>query len=73
MAGCCSTGQPYDADGAWAATGKVVPALLADLLNEAYFDLPAPKSTGRDLFHADWLNSKLAATRAPAPPTCRRR
>jgi anhydro-N-acetylmuramic acid kinase len=54
-------GQPYDADGAWAATGKVVPALLADLLNEPYFDLPAPKSTGRDLFHADWLNSKLAS------------
>ena len=54
-------GQPYDANGAWAATGQVIPALLAELLNEAYFALPAPKSTGRDLFHADWLASKLAA------------
>ena len=54
-------GQPYDADGAWAATGKVIPALLAELLNEPYFALPAPKSTGRDLFHADWLAARLAA------------
>ena len=53
-------GKAYDEDGAWAATGKVLPALLADLLNEAYFDLPAPKSTGRDLFHADWLQDKLS-------------
>lgn len=54
-------GQPYDADGAWAASGKVIPALLAELLNEPYFALPAPKSTGRDLFHADWLAARLAA------------
>ncbi|WP_308923831.1 anhydro-N-acetylmuramic acid kinase [Janthinobacterium sp. J1-1] len=54
-------GQPYDADGAWAASGKVIPALLSELLNEPYFALLAPKSTGRDLFHADWLAGKLAA------------
>lgn len=54
-------GQPYDADGAWAASGKVIPALLAELLNEPYFALPAPKSTGRDLFNADWLAARLAA------------
>jgi anhydro-N-acetylmuramic acid kinase len=53
-------GQPYDANGAWAATGQVIPALLADLLNDPYFALPAPKSTGRDLFHADWLQNKLS-------------
>ncbi|OBV39018.1 anhydro-N-acetylmuramic acid kinase [Janthinobacterium psychrotolerans] len=60
-------GQPYDANGAWAATGKMIPALLAELLDEAYFALPAPKSTGRDLFHADWLAGKLAAHRDAAP------
>lgn len=54
-------GQPYDADGAWAASGKVMPALLSELLNEPYFALLAPKSTGRDLFHAEWLAAKLAA------------
>ncbi|WP_300749907.1 anhydro-N-acetylmuramic acid kinase [Janthinobacterium sp.] len=53
-------GLAYDASGAWAATGTVIPGLLADLLGEAYFALPAPKSTGRDLFHAEWLAGKLA-------------
>jgi anhydro-N-acetylmuramic acid kinase len=52
-------GQPYDAEGAWAAGGHVVPALLAAFRNEAYFRLPAPKSTGRDLFHAAWLEAHL--------------
>lgn len=60
-------GQPYDADGAWAATGKVIPTLLSTLLHEPYFALPAPKSTGRDLFHADWLAGKLAAYHATSP------
>lgn len=53
-------GLPYDADGAWAAQGRVLPALLADALREPYFAAPAPKSTGRDLFHADWLDRLLA-------------
>jgi anhydro-N-acetylmuramic acid kinase len=53
-------GHAYDADGAWAATGLVDPALLGVLLDEPYFLLPAPKSTGRDLFHADWLDANLA-------------
>lgn len=50
----------YDADGAWAATGTVDADLLATLLDEPYFQLPAPKSTGRDLFHAAWLDARLA-------------
>lgn len=53
------TGQPFDAGGAWAASGQVHAALLALLLDEPYFGLPAPKSTGRDLFHPDWLAGKL--------------
>ena len=53
-------GRAYDADGAWAATGLVDPALLGLLLDEPYFTLAAPKSTGRDLFHADWLDARLA-------------
>jgi anhydro-N-acetylmuramic acid kinase len=53
-------GQPYDADGAWAATGRNVPALLDSLLDEPYFRQPPPKSTGRDLFHEQWLDAKLA-------------
>lgn len=53
-------GKPYDDDGAWAASGSVNPALLDRLLAAPYFALAAPKSTGRDLFHLDWLDTQLA-------------
>lgn len=60
-------GTPYDENGRWAATGKVNPTLLADLLAESYFSAPPPKSTGRDLFNAAWLTDKLSAFREVAP------
>ncbi len=53
------TGKLYDEAGSWAASGRVVPALLASMLAEPYFALPAPKSTGRDLFNPGWLASHL--------------
>ena len=59
-----STGQRFDAGGAWAATGKVDSQLLDALLSEPYFALPPPKSTGRDLFNAPWLEARLHATGA---------
>lgn len=52
-------GEPYDRDGAWAASGQVHSALLAVLLADPYLQLPPPKSTGRDLFNADWLDGRL--------------
>ena len=61
------TGQPYDAGGAWAASGKLLPALLASLLDEPYFSQPIPKSTGRDLFSLDWLAGKLQPFAAERP------
>ncbi len=61
------TGQPFDAGGAWAASGKLVPALLASLLNEPYFSQPPPKSTGRDLFSLSWLAGKLQGFSAEQP------
>lgn len=60
-------GQPYDRDGAWAASGRVDAALLQRLQAEPYFELPPPKSTGRDLFHADWLDRHLSES-TPADP-----
>jgi anhydro-N-acetylmuramic acid kinase len=54
------TGMPYDAYGAWAATGHVSKPLLDMALREAYFKKPIPKSTGRDLFHWAWLQERLA-------------
>lgn len=52
-------GKTYDADGAWGASGRIVPALLAALLDETFLAIPPPKSTGRDLFHSTWLGNKL--------------
>jgi anhydro-N-acetylmuramic acid kinase len=54
------TGRPYDAGGHWAARGRVLAPLLALLRQEPYFGAPPPKSTGRDLFHPDWLQARLA-------------
>jgi anhydro-N-acetylmuramic acid kinase len=51
--------QSYDAAGAWAATGAIIPALLQTLCAEPYLALPPPKSTGRDLFDAAWLDMQL--------------
>ncbi|MCE3289111.1 MAG: anhydro-N-acetylmuramic acid kinase [Caulobacter sp.] len=60
-------GKAYDENGAWAASGQVDGALLTQLLKEPYFHLPAPKSTGRDLFHAEWLDAQLRhCTLSPA-------
>lgn len=61
------TGQPFDADGTWAAAGRVHGDLLATLLDEPYFGQSAPKSTGRDLFNAVWLARKLEKFSAVAP------
>jgi anhydro-N-acetylmuramic acid kinase len=47
--------QTYDAGGAWAARGQVDESLLARLLEEPYYALPAPKSTGKELFSGDYL------------------
>jgi anhydro-N-acetylmuramic acid kinase len=52
-------GAAYDAEGDWASAGIVNAALLESLRDEAYFALPPPKSTGRDLFHPAWLATKL--------------
>ncbi|KIF81176.1 anhydro-N-acetylmuramic acid kinase [Noviherbaspirillum autotrophicum] len=53
-------GTTFDADGAWAAGGRVIPSLLQALLDEAFLKLVPPKSTGRDLFHSAWLEHKLS-------------
>jgi anhydro-N-acetylmuramic acid kinase len=66
---CCGRyfGAAFDADGAWAASGRVDEALLARLLDEPYFERAPPKSTGRDLFNDAWLDARLP-TPAPSGP-----
>ena len=63
-------GQPFDDQGNWAASGRLIPSLLANLLAEPFFSRPAPKSTGRDLFDTRWLHQAIdkaqATTAKPA-------
>jgi anhydro-N-acetylmuramic acid kinase len=47
--------QRMDLDGAGAARGTVDKALLDRLLAEPYYRLAPPKSTGKELFHADYV------------------
>ncbi len=60
-------GEAYDADGAWARSGRVDPILLQQWLDEPFLHRPPPKSTGRDLFNAAWLEASLAAGPPRAP------
>ena len=54
------TGQAFDRDGRWGASGHANQALLDQLLTrEPWFRLSPPKSTGRDLFHSAWLDERL--------------
>jgi anhydro-N-acetylmuramic acid kinase len=54
-------GATFDAQGSWAATGNVVPALLDVLLADPFFNAAPPKSTHRDRFNLQWLEEKLRA------------
>ncbi|MES1950390.1 anhydro-N-acetylmuramic acid kinase [Salinisphaera sp. S4-8] len=49
----------YDADGRWAASGRVNDTLLAHMMADRYFARPAPKSTGREYFNLDWLRAQI--------------
>ncbi|HEY1608859.1 MAG TPA: anhydro-N-acetylmuramic acid kinase, partial [Paraburkholderia sp.] len=60
-------GKPYDENGHFAARGTLHQPLLDVLLDEPYFTEPPPKSTGRDLFNAQWLDARLAAYAALPP------
>lgn len=54
-------GKAYDKDAEWGSSGKVIIPLLQQMLNDPYFALPAPKSTGREYFNYGWLERQLAA------------
>ncbi|MGC1549982.1 MAG: anhydro-N-acetylmuramic acid kinase [Rhodanobacter sp.] len=51
-------GEPFDRDGAFAASGNIDQTLLHALLADPYFALPPPKSTGREHFHLAWLEAQ---------------
>ncbi|MEW6237259.1 MAG: anhydro-N-acetylmuramic acid kinase [Candidatus Omnitrophota bacterium] len=52
------SGQHFDADGALARQGRVIPALLQAALTHPYFAIQPPKATGHELFgeaFVDWF------------------
>ena len=58
--------RAYDDNGAWAATGVVIPKLLNALLAHEFFARRPPKSTGRDLFNLAWVRRALSGDEAAA-------
>jgi anhydro-N-acetylmuramic acid kinase len=58
--------EPFDRDGAWAASGIARQELLQRFLAEPYFTKDPPKSTGRDLFNAGWLDARLQGGERPS-------
>ncbi|MBV8125647.1 MAG: anhydro-N-acetylmuramic acid kinase [Burkholderiaceae bacterium] len=61
-------GQAFDAGGQWAAQGQVLPALLEAMWATPFFHQAPPRSTGRDLFNAAWLDGLLHDGHAQAAP-----
>ena len=59
---------PMDKQGKWAGSGKVIHDLLMNLLQDAYFQLAPPKSTGPEYFNLDWLQNYLPDQSKPAEP-----
>jgi anhydro-N-acetylmuramic acid kinase len=54
------TGDAFDSNGAWGASGSVIEPLLQAMLAEPFLHQQPPKSTGRDLFHPTWLAHQLS-------------
>jgi anhydro-N-acetylmuramic acid kinase len=52
--------EQFDPAGTYAARGTVSQPLLARLKAEPYYQLPPPRSTGRELFNAGYLRAMLA-------------
>ena len=61
--------ERMDTGGVRAARGTVDPVLLETFLAEPYYQLPAPKSTGKELFHADYVREVLSRHGGGEPTT----
>lgn len=59
-------GEPYDREGAWAASGSLAKELLTALIAHPYFHAMPPKSTGREMFNLSWLETVLGEQQGEA-------
>jgi anhydro-N-acetylmuramic acid kinase len=57
--------RAFDPNGQWAKQGNVVAELMATLQSEHFFQAATPKSTGRDLFSAAWLDKMQVGRYSP--------
>jgi anhydro-N-acetylmuramic acid kinase len=48
-------GMPYDVDGRLAREGRPLDSVVRRALADSYFSMAPPKSTGRELFSADYI------------------
>jgi anhydro-N-acetylmuramic acid kinase len=51
--------ETFDRDGGRAARGTIDATLLEELLDDPYYEMPAPKSTGKEYFHESYLRKKV--------------
>ena len=58
----------YDSDGDWSASGQVSKRLLERLLDDSFFSLEPPKSTGKEKFNLDYIERHLEDLPEIEPP-----
>jgi anhydro-N-acetylmuramic acid kinase len=58
-------GRNYDTDGAWAASGVILPKLFKYLILNDFFYMAPPKSTGRELVNLAWARQALGGNERP--------
>ncbi len=56
----CCRGEPFDRDGAWAASGRSHPGLLEALQRDPFIPRPPPKSTGKETYHLGYIEGACA-------------
>lgn len=57
----------YDDDARIARSGRIDESLLAAMLDDPYYALTPPKSTGKEHFHLDYVRQHLAAQQRSIP------
>lgn len=51
---------PYDEGGKIAMSGKICNEVLNEMLSDQYFEMPYPKSTGREKYNYNYLKKVIS-------------
>lgn len=63
---CANLQLPFDADGHWAASGKINQDLLLQLLQDDFVNQSYPKSVGKEYYSLSWLQAQIGRYSLPA-------